>query len=167
MYTSVQKARKSLAGFTLPMLAGMLTAFGLDYFLLVFFSAVGVLQIVGAYRRRSGLLFFKRATSYILGIGMLLVSFSWFFGSQPRNIPDTSMGLDGNQQAILFCLGTIAALIATLTISSLLNWSVLKEKEQIVGLDALNRNTYARVMLKGMKSRWEHYIKLMKKFSSG
>jgi hypothetical protein len=149
------------------MLAGMLTAFGLDYFLLVFLSAIGILQIVGAYRCRRGLLFFKRTTSYILGIGVLLVSFIWFFGSQPRNIPDTSAGLDGNQQAILFCLGSIAALIATLTVSSFLNWSVLKEEEQITGLDALNRNTYARVMLKGMKSRWRHYIKLMKEFLSG
>ena len=149
------------------MLVGMFTTFGLDYFLLVFFSAVGVLQVVAAYRRRLGLLFFKRTASYILGIGMLLVSFSWFFGSQPRNIPDTSAGLDGNQQAILFCSGTIVALIATLTVSSFLNWSVLKEEEQIVGLDALNQNTYARVMLKGIKSRWGHYIKLMKKFSSG
>jgi uncharacterized membrane protein HdeD (DUF308 family) len=149
------------------MLGGMLTAFGLDYFLLVFFSAIGVLQVVGAYRHRRGLLFFKRTTSYILGIVMPFVAFSWFFGSQPRNVPDTSAGLDGNQQAILFCLGTITALIATLTIASLLHRSVLEEEEQIVGLDALNRNTYARVILKGIKNRWGHYIKLMKKSSSG
>lgn len=93
-----------------------------QYYLFVFVAAVGVLQMVAAYRRLAGLAFFRnRILSYIFSILAIGGSFGWFFGSGNRM--DTVMrraALEGAQQFVYFNTATFLALVFTLTVSSLL-----------------------------------------------
>jgi hypothetical protein len=149
------------------MVAGMLTDFGWDYFLFVFAASLGVLQLTAAYSRLYGLLLFNRALSSLLGLVAVVLAFTWFFASEPRNIPDTSSGLDGNQQAILFFAGALAALVTTLVASSLRHWSMAGGGEHDRGLEALRRASYLRVLLKGLDGHWKRSTRSTRRSSSG
>ncbi len=149
------------------MVAGMLTDFGRDYFLLVFAASLGVLQLTAAYSRLYGLLLFSRALSSLLGLAAVVLAFIWFFASEPRNVPDTASGLDGNQQALLFSAGALAALVTTLVVSSLRHWSMVGGDEHDRGLEALRRASYLRVLLKGLDGHWKRSTGSTKRSSSG
>ncbi len=149
------------------MVAGMLSDFGRDYFLLVFVASLGVLQLTAAYSRLYGLLLFNRALSSLLGLAAVVLAFTWFFASEPRNIPDTSSGLDGNQQALLFSAGVLAALVTTLVVSSLRHWSMAGGDEDDRGLDALRRASYLRVLMKGLDGHWKRSTESTRRSSSG
>ena len=149
------------------MLAGMLTGFGLDYFLFALVASVGVLQLAAAYSRLYGLLFLNRSLSAALGLALVVGAFIWFFASEPRNIPDTAGGLDGNQQAILFTAAVGVALVVTLLASSLRHRSMVGSDEQAQGLEALRDANYLRVLVKGLRARWKHWNGSTKRYSSG
>ena len=149
------------------MVAGMLTDFGPDYFLLVFVASLGVFQIVAAYSRLYGLLLFNRILSSLLGLAAAVLAFTWFFASEPRNIPDTSSGLDGNQQALLFSAGALAALVTTLVVSSLRHWSMAGGDEDDRGLDALRHTNYLRILMKGLDRHWKRSTESTRRSSSG
>ncbi len=149
------------------MVAGMLTDFGRDYFLLVFAASLGVLQLTAAYSRLYGLLLFNRALSSLLGLAAVVLAFTWFFASEPRNIPDTSSGLDGNQQTLLFFAGALAALVTTLVVSSLRHWSMVGGDEHDRGLEALRRASYLRILLKGLDGHWKRSTGSTRRSSSG
>ncbi len=149
------------------MLAGMLTGFGLDYFLFALVASVGVLQLAAAYSRLYGLLFLNRALSSALGLALAVGAFIWFFASEPRNIPDTSSGLDGNQQALLFSAGALAALVTTLVVSSLRHWSMIGNDGPVRGLEALRRASYLRALLKGLDGYWKRSTGSTRRSSSG
>ena len=86
-----------------------------DYFLLVFVAASGVLQMAASQSGLKGMMFFSRPShSLITGLVMIVGAFLWFFLSAPRNVPDTQGGLDGNTQTGLFAAGAGAALVFTL-----------------------------------------------------
>lgn len=121
--------------------------FALDYFVLVFLSALGVLLFVTAYYRLHGLMLFPRFVS--LALGALLVSGAviWFFASEYRNVPDTAAGLNGNEQTLLFAGGAVLAIIFLLLVSSLRNRS-MKGKPNASGLDMLRRSNYWRLILR-------------------
>ncbi len=127
----------------------MIGPFILDYFLLVFLAASGLLQIVGAYRGLAGILLLKRRSrSCLLGLVLLVGSFTWFFLSDDRNVPDTAGGLNGNQQFAYFFAGLAAALASTLAIASLVNWRLGEaDSPPGSGLDALSRSNYLRALL--------------------
>lgn len=130
-----------------------MTGFAFDYFMLVFLSALGVLLLVTAYHRLTGLLLMGRKSSIAMG-GLLLVgAFVWFFASEPRNIPDTGAGLDGNQQAVMFSIGSLAALAVVLALSSLRNRSMNGQSEA-QGIDALREETYLRLIAKKLRRPW-------------
>lgn len=149
------------------MLTGMFNEFGRDYFLLVFVASLGVLQIAGAYSRLYALLIFGRRFSVILGYAAVVLGFTLFFTSEPRNVPDTARGLDGNQQALLFSAAALSALITTLLCSSLRNWSTLGVDEPVRGIDALRRTSYLRLMMKGLDHHWKHLTESTRRSSSG
>lgn len=131
----------------------MMTGFALDYFILVFLSALGVLLLVTAHYRLTGLLLMGRTLSKAAG-GLLAVgAFIWFFVSAPRNVPDTGAGLDGNQQAVLFSIGSLAALVVVLALSSLRNRSMNGQSEA-QGIDALRKETYLRLIARRLRRRW-------------
>ena len=130
-----------------------MTGFAFDYFILVFLSALGVLLLVTAHYRLTGLLLMGRKSSMATG-GLLVVgAFIWFFASAPRNVPDTGAGLDGNQQAILFSIGSLAALVVVLALSSLRNRSMNGQSEAR-GIDALKEETYLRLIARKLRRRW-------------
>jgi chromate transport protein ChrA len=93
-----------------------------QYYLFVFVAAVGVLQLVAAYRQWSGLSFFRNRTlSYLFSFLTVVGSFVWFFGWENRM--DTAMrraALEGAQQFVYFNTAAFLALVFTLIVSSLL-----------------------------------------------
>lgn len=117
-----------------------------DYLVLVFFASCGVFQMAAACNGLHGLLFFKgRRTAFIFGLALWVAAFAWFFLSEPRNQPDTTLGLTGNQQFGFFFVGAGAGLTFTLLISSLRNLSLGKDQIQ-PGLDALRQSNYLRAL---------------------
>lgn len=117
-----------------------------DYLVLVFFASCGVFQMAAACNGLHGLLFFKgRRTAFIFGLALWVAAFVWFFLSESRNQPDTTLGLTGNQQFGFFFVGSAAGLTFTLLISSLRNLSLGKDQIQ-PGLDALRQSNYLRAL---------------------
>ena len=143
-----------------------MTDFALEYLLFVFSSALGVLLLVTAYSRLNGLLLVGRSLSLLAG-GLLVVgAFAWFYASEPRNVPDTGAGLDGNEQALLFVAGTGAALVLILILSSLRNWSMVKDPKER-GIEALRHASYLRLLSRRLRSYWNSWYGRMKERSSG
>ena len=130
-----------------------MSGFALDYFFFVFVAAIGILVIVTAASRLDGLLLAPRRISIILGIVISISACVWFFASKPRNVPDAAAGLNGNEQAILFVLGAIAALVTLLIISSLRNYRMNIEPDQH-GLEALRKTSYINLMWMEIKRTW-------------
>lgn len=143
-----------------------MTNFALDYLAFVFLSAVGVLLVVTAHSRLHGLLLVGRRLSVLLGAALTVGAFDWFFTSKPRNLPDTGMGLNGNEQALLFAVGAAAALALLLILSSVRNWSMGADAAGD-GVEALRSSSYLRLLFKGTKDRWNHWYGRMKQHSSG
>ena len=135
--------------------------FYVDYFLLIFLSACGVLQIPVSHSGLKGLMFFVRPRySISVGIGMVLVAFLWFFLSTPRNLPDTGRGLDGIAQTGLFAAGAGAALVFTLILSSIINVSLCNgHRSYIVGLEALKETTYFQALSDTLRGLWKNSLK--------
>ena len=127
-----------------------------DYLVLCFLSALGVVQIAAAYARLQGLLLVRRPLlSVVLGLALVLAGFLWFFLPGPRLVPDTSGGLDGNQQSLYFALCAGAAVAATLALSSVVNHRRLRFQHGATGLDALRDATYLQTMLQTVKRLWK------------
>ncbi len=133
----------------------MTGSFVLDYFLLVFLAACGLFQIIAANKNLRGLLFFQhRPGSLLLGLALVAASLTWFYLSEPRNVPDSSFGLNGNEQFAYFFAGLGTALVFTLIVSSLRHWTLGAERTQLLpGLDALRESSYLRAMYLAYR-RW-------------
>jgi hypothetical protein len=117
-----------------------------DYLVLVFFASCGVFQIAAACNDLRGLMFFKdRRIAFLFGVALWVTAFAWFFLSEPRNQPDTGLGLTGNQQFGFFFVGAGAGLAFTLLMSSLLNLNLGKCPIPF-GLDALRQSNYLRAL---------------------
>ena len=122
----------------------MTGSFILDYYVLVILAASGVFQAIAAVQGFRGLLFFKyRPSSFLLGLAMLVGSFTWFFISEPRNVSDNAHGLNGNEQFAYFFAGSGTGLAVTLALSSLRNWGLRAGNSTLpAGLDALRDISY-------------------------
>ena len=116
-------------------------------------AALGVLLLITAYHRLTGLLLMGRKSSIAAGGLLVVVAFVWFFASEPRNVPDTGAGLDGNQQAVLFSIGSLAALAVVLALSSLRNRS-MKGQSEARGIDALREESYLRLIARKLRRHW-------------
>ncbi|MCH7705817.1 MAG: hypothetical protein IIB33_02075 [Chloroflexi bacterium] len=130
--------------------------FALDYLAFVFASAVGVIMAATTRAGLDGLLITGRRLSYLVALALIGGSTWWFFASEPRNVPDTGLGLDGNEQAVLFVLGAGAALVLMLIVSSLRNWSMEAEASEEYGLDALRNGGYLRTLYRSLRRRRGH-----------
>ena len=135
----------------------MITQFTLDYFTLVFVSTAGVLQFVFALNGTRGMLFLRNAPRLSSALGALLVvaAFFWFFASEPRNISDTTDGLDGNDQARWFALGAAAAIAVTFLLSSVINhrWAA-EPGESPGGIEAMRQTTFLKAVGHRLASLW-------------
>ena len=99
----------------------MTGSFVLDYILLTCLLSCGVFQAAAACGGFRGLQFFESRTfSIIFGLTVFTGAFVWFFLSQSRNVPDTGLGLNGNEQFGYFFAGSGLGLALTLAVSSLL-----------------------------------------------
>ena len=137
----------------------MVGAFALDFLVFVFIAALGVLQMVAAHTALRGLLFVRvRPLAFLAGLVTTATAFLWFFISEPRNVPDTAGGLDGNQMAGLFAIGAGSALVLTLLLSSMCNRSLGRQGQQFnPGLDALRETTYLNALFSTLKDLWKRY----------
>tara|TARA_B100000749_G_scaffold268477_1_gene246308 strand:+ start:435 stop:779 length:345 start_codon:yes stop_codon:yes gene_type:complete len=91
----------------------------------------------------------------ILGITISASSFIWFFFVTNRNINDYEGGLDANQQALLFFLGTLSAFALTFIISSIVNARMNnKEIDTEQGLGNLKHTNYLLAVKKNIRS-WQ------------
>ena len=94
----------------------------LNYLILVFFGSCGVFQAAAALNGLRGLMLFRSpAISFLLGIALLAGAVTWFFVSEPRNLPDTGAGLTGNEQFGYFFAGGGVGLTFTLLVTSIRN----------------------------------------------
>ena len=134
----------------------MPSPFTFDYAVFVFGSAVGVLQFAFARAELWGLLFLRpwpRLTQ-VLAVAVVVGVFTWYFGSEPRNIPDTGAGLAANSQAWLFASATAAAVAATFLVTSVVNhrwgrdhgWDPEADTWPPSGVGWLRRTTAARAL---------------------
>jgi hypothetical protein len=137
----------------------MTGSFILDYSILVFFASCGVFQMAAAANRLWGLMFLPgRRMSFLVGLALLVASFTWFFLSGPRNVPDTAHGMNGNEQFGYFFAGAGTSLAFTLLLSSLCNRSLGTGNQQLPpGMDALRESNYLHALYRTLLlsiNRW-------------
>tara|TARA_B100001013_G_scaffold342600_1_gene268818 strand:+ start:1134 stop:1562 length:429 start_codon:yes stop_codon:yes gene_type:complete len=132
-------------------------SFGLDYFLCSFIACVGVLQIATNSSKLTYLrLFGKAILGYFFGYSLLIFSAMLFFLSVERNIDDSSGGLDGNEQAILFVVSAFGSFLFTAIICSFR--SKPRQENNIpekISLSSLKSDTLIGVYL----SQWTYWRK--------
>lgn len=137
----------------------MVGTFALDFFVFAFIASFGTLQMVAAYTALRGLLLVRvRSLAFLVGLVTTVLGFLWFFLSEPRNVPDSEGGLDGNQMAGLYAAAAGLALFVTLLFSSITNRSLgTGTKHLEAGLDALRETTYLKALLRTLKDLWTCY----------
>ena len=97
-------------------------SFAADYVLFIFLASLGVVQLAALKNRLKGLYFIRiPLLNFVTALALVVGSFLWFFVSEPRNLPDTGGGLDGNQQAMFSVAAAVGAVLFTLATTSLLN----------------------------------------------
>ncbi len=143
----------------------MAGSFIFDYLALVFFASCGVFQMAAACNGLQGLLFFKgRRTAFLFGLALWVGVFAWFFLSEPRNQPDTGLGLTGNQQFGYFFAGSGTGLAFTLLISSIRNLGLGRGLSPVPpGLDALRQSNYLLALYETLQP-WVAFLR--NKFST-
>lgn len=132
---------------------------GWEYFLWVFVSVIGVLQLAVTFARLKGVLFFEsRVLTFLFSFLAIGLSFGFFFGWDNRL--DTTMrrvGLEGSQQLLYLFLGILAGGVFTLTVSSLLKayqWRGRStEKRSGQGVDALKEMSYFEAIKQSFKAK--------------
>ena len=134
----------------------MTGSFVLDYILLTFLLSCGVFQAAAAYGGFRGLQFFEnRRISITFGLTVFAAAFAWFFLSQSRNVPDTGLGLNGNEQFGYFFAGSGLGLAFTLALSSLLRRNLEAGQQPLPrGLDALRTTNYRRCLAQAIQEFW-------------
>ncbi len=134
-------------------------SFSIDYFLFVFLSGIGVIQVAASLGDLKGLLLLQSKTlTRALGLGLPVAAAVWFFSTEARNINDYEGGLDANVQALYFSLGAIAATGATLVLSSLVNVRMKGEDAAPgAGLESLKSASYARAAAQSLRYWWKEW----------
>jgi len=141
-----------------------------DYFVMVVLASCGAIQIACAYARLYGLLLLRRPLpSALLGVALVVAGFLWFFAPGPHNVPDYAGGLDGNQQALLFFLGSLTSFLLTAVLTSLVNRNRLSPAPsgRPEGLDALRYRTYLELVQAQVEERWRRWSGRTPPSSSG
>ena len=132
-------------------------SFEADYILFIFLASLGVVQLAALRSNLKGLYFIRiRLLNMALALALVAGSCLWFFFSEPRNLPDTGDGLDGNQQAMFSVAAAISAVLFTLATSSLLNLGIGKgDDKHESGLEALRRATYFSALRRTLGRLWK------------
>ena len=141
----------------------MWSPFAIDYAILVFFSTLGVMQIVAAVNNLAGIMLLRgrpRLSNW-LGSGVIASAFMWFFASDFRNQPDTGAGLEANTQTAMFAVAGGAAVGVTFLVASIVNhvWASANPRESGKddvppdGLDVFRRTTFVLAIVSRVR-RW-------------
>ena len=148
----------------------MFSGLFLDHLIFSFFGALGVLQLVFGLNGIRGMLFVRSAprVSALLGVLLVVYAFTWFFGGENRQVPDTAGGMDGNAQIRSLALAAAAALFITAVVSSLINhrWS-RQPTTLFAGVTALQATTYAQAVATTFMAIWRWVRAWTVKLSSG
>jgi hypothetical protein len=129
---------------------------GVDFLVMNLIGALAVLQIAAARGDLRGMMFLpsKRVTA-ALGFLALAGAFAWFFASEPRNYADDAGGLNGNEDAGLFCLACVLAIAFTLLSTSAINWKLGRDKTSHPGgIEALRETTFLRAFCGAVRRLW-------------
>ena len=93
----------------------------------------------------------------------MVAAFAWFFLSEPRNMPDTNQGMNGNEQFGYFFAGSGAWLTFTLLVSSLLNRALGHRSLALLpGMDALRESNYIHAISRTLQLRWRPLVRQWK-----
>ncbi len=132
-------------------------AFAADYVLFIFLASLGVVQLAALKNGLKGLYFIRiPLLNFVAALVLVVGSFVWFFVSEPRNLPDTGGGLDGNQQAMFSVAAAVGAVLFTLATTSLLNAGFGRGEElKGTGLQALRRTNYFIALRRTMGRLWK------------
>lgn len=121
-----------------------------EYFILVFFASLGVIQFALVRSGIKGLWFFSSPLKgYAFGVLLPFLSFAWFFLSEDRNQP----GLEGLQQTLLFAFSSLLALFITIIFSSIKNRKEFGLQKDGEGIEALKGMTYFQALFKQKDDR--------------
>ena len=131
-------------------------SFEVDYLLFIFLASLGVLQLTALRNGLKGIYFVRiPALNLALALALLVGSFLWFFISEPRNLPDTGDGLDGNQQAMFAVSAAVSAVLFTLAATSVINLGLGRnDDKQEGGLEALRRASYFTALRRTLHRMW-------------
>lgn len=143
--------------------------FATDYFLLVFVSALGVIQVGASFGGLRGLLLLQAPkAARALGAVFAIAPFIWFFATDERNIGDHQGGLDAPTQALFFFLGTLAAGGVTFVVSSAANWRMDRGAPAPEdGMDALRNASWARALAASLQYWRKSWRRRTKQYFSG
>ena len=132
-------------------------SFAADYVLFIFLASLGVVQLAALKNGLKGLYFIRiPLLNFVAALVLVVGSFVWFFVSEPRNLPDTGGGLDGNQQAMFSVAAAVGAVLFTLATTSLLNAGFGRgEDGRGTGLQALRRTNYFIALRHTMGRLWK------------
>ena len=132
-------------------------SFAADYALFIFLASLGVVQLAALKNELKGLYFIRiPLLNFVAALVLVAGSFVWFFVSEPRNLPDTGGGLDGNQQAMFSVAAAVGAVLFTLAATSLLNSGFGRGEElKGTGLQALRRTNYFIALRRTMGRLWK------------
>ena len=131
-------------------------SFEVDYILFIFVASLGVMQLAALKNRLRGIYLVKiPLLNLVLALALVIGSCLWFFYSEPRNLPDTGDGLDGNQQAMFSVAAAAGAVLFTLAITSLLNAGLGRGGDKTgSGLEALRHTTYFTALRRTLGKLW-------------
>ena len=119
-------------------------SYAIDYFLMIFFSSIGIIQLAAISAQLTGIILIPYLTlAKSIATLLVILPIIWFFAKTNRNINDYAGGLDANDQAVLFLAGAILATIATLSISSMVNKNLFDKNHTLpIKLHSLKNSTY-------------------------
>ena len=134
----------------------IMPSFNLDYFLLVFVSAMGVYQVASIHSNLKGLWFFPWAkVQYAFGLLLIIGIFLWFFISENRNVQHVT---EGSQQLYLFLSAIILSYVFTGILASIIQAKVrIKDgadvigKQHDIGVETLKTTTLLGGILSSLK----------------
>ena len=131
--------------------------FATDYSIGIFVSTLGVLQLAFSVGDIRGLLLFKSPlVARALGITLTVAGFVLFFSTGTRNINDYEGGLDAPTQALFFFLGSLAAVIVTLALTSIVNCRMRgADTGPESGIDSLRDTNYALSLARSARYWWD------------
>ena len=144
-------------------------SFSTDYFLFVFVSGIGAIQVAASLGDLKGLLLLQSKTlTRALGLALPVAAAVWFFSTEARNINDYEEGLDANSQALFFFFGAFSAVIATFVVASIVNYRMAgSTAPRDAGLDAVRDTNYAKALARSLSYWWKNWRKQTKDYFSG